>query len=424
MRYLFIHQQIPGQFPHLARKLAEDPSNEVMFLTRFKGAPIQGVKVARYGIDKNRVTRTHRYLQNLQNGVIHGEAVAHALLELDKNRGFRPDLIYGHAGWGETLFAKDVFPDVPLINYCEFFYHTLGSDSFVELDEVPELEDYMKMRTKNAVNYIALDVCDRAITPTNWQLRQYPKQYHPKFSVIHEGVDTNLLKPDPSATFALSDGRVLNAGEEIVTYINRSMEPQRGLFTFIDGTVRVAKERPNCRFVIVGRETGRYYSAPPPPGETFTQMARAKIGDLAERFHFVGLLPYQRYLNLLQVSAAHVYLTKPFVLSWSMLEAMSAGCAVIGSATPPVAEVIEDERNGLLFDYFSAEEMAERICEVLDNKSLAQSLRREARRTVEETYSLERCLPQQLELIRSMLEARAEFYLRTTTKHSQVSAAS
>jgi glycosyltransferase involved in cell wall biosynthesis len=265
----------------------------------------------------------------------------------------------------------------------------------------------MKIRTKNAVNYISLDICDRAISPTEWQLRQHPPQYRSKFSVIHDGVDTEILKPNPNAAFDLPDGSVVHPGDEVVTYVNRGMEPFRGLFTFIDAAAMVAKQRPNCRFLIVGRETGRYYGPGPQSGKTFTDIAKSKLASVQDRFYFLGSLPYQQYVNLLQVSAAHVYLTRPFVLSWSMLEAMSVGALVIGSATPPVTEVIDDDMNGLLFDFFSPDELAERIDEALTDQSRMQEIRQAARGTVIERYALERCLPRQIELIESTLGTSA-----------------
>lgn len=407
MRILFIHQTIPGQFPHLARKLAEDPRNEVYFLTRIRGGNVANVVTVRYNLRPQPKGGTHPYLQNLQNGVVYGEAVARAVLDLEKHRNFRPDIIYAHPGWGECLFLKDVLPDVPLIHYCEFFYRAHGADSFFGTEETPTLAEEQKIRTKNAVNYISLDICDRAVTPTRWQLRQHPPQYHSKIAVIHDGIDTDLVRPDANATFTLPDGRVVRAGDEVVTHVNRTLEPFRGLLTFAEAARIIASKRPNCQFLVVGKETGRYYGRAPEKGSKYSETALQLLAPIRDRVHMLGMLPYGDYLRVLQVSAAHIYLTRPFVLSWSMLEAMAAGCVVVGSATPPVAEVIDDDVNGLMADFFSPEEVAERVLEALEDRRRMQDIRAAARQTVVERYALSRCLPAQIDLIRSTLAERS-----------------
>jgi glycosyltransferase involved in cell wall biosynthesis len=404
IRYLFIHQTIPGQFVHLAGALARDKGNTVVFLTRLGRYEIPNVKTARYRIPRPR--RTHPHLQNLQNAVVAGEAVANALLELEKS-GFRPDLVYAHPGWGETLFIKEIWPDVPVIHYCEFYYHTLGADSFAEPNEVPTFADHIRTHAKNAVNLLSLEICDRGITPTSWQFRQHPKQYQSKISVIHDGVDTTTVVPNARASFRWRNDVEFKAGEEIITYVNRNLEPFRGLFTFADAAEKVARRRPNCRFLVVGAETGRYYGPHPPKGMTYREMALAKLDHARDRLFFLGMLPRSDFVRVLQISAAHVYLTRPFVLSWSLIEALSAGCLVIGAASPPVAEVVTDEENGLLVDPFSADELAERIVETLENPDKMLPIRAAARQTAVENYSLDVCLPRQQTLIAEVIAASA-----------------
>src|SRR5437899_1060881 len=200
---------------------------------------------------------------------------------------------------------------------------------------------------------MSLETCDRAVTPTKWQWRQQPEQFRSKISIIHDGIDTDLVRPDPGASIQLPDGKRLGFGDEVVTYVNRHLEPFRGMLVFADAAAIVARKRPECRFLIVGGETNRYYGPLPPKGRSYREMAIERLGSARDRSHFLGMLPYADYLRVLQISAAHVYLTRPFVLSWSMLEAMATECLVIGSASPPVAEVIRDEENGLLVDPFS-----------------------------------------------------------------------
>lgn len=406
MRYLFIHQTIPGQFFQLAKALAEDPKNKVYFLSRLGNERIPGVETFRYQL-KSKQRPTHPHLQNLRNGTMAGEAVAAGLLKLERERNIRPDLIYAHPGWGETLFVKDLYPDVPLIHYAEFYYHTLGADSFATVDEVPNFSDYMRLRLKNAVNLLSLEICDRAVTPTQWQWRQQPVRYRQKISVIHDGVDTDAVHPDPTATLELPDGASIGFGDEVVTYVNRYLEPFRGMLVFAEAAAIVAQKRPGCRFLVMGSEKGRYYGPPPPKGRTYREMAIERLGSARDRFHFMGTLRYADFLRVLQVSAAHVYLTRPFVLSWSMLEAMAAGCLVIGAATPPVAEVIRDEENGLLVDPYSPVELAERIDEALGDRPRTREIAAAARQTIFDQYALNVCLPAQKQLIEDALAGSA-----------------
>ena len=404
--YLFIHQTIPGQFFQLAKSLAEDKNNKVYFVSRAGAENIPGVEAFRYQFNSKRGP-THPHLQNLQNGTMAGEAVAAVLLQLERERKLRPDLIYAHPGWGESLFVKELYPDVPLVHYAEFYYHALGADSFSTVDEVPEFADFMRLRMKNAVNLLSLETCDRAVTPTEWQWRQQPPRYRPKISVIHDGIDTDAVRPDPATVLYLPDGAELRQGDTVVTYVNRHLEPFRGMFVFAEAAAIVAKKWPACRFLVVGSESGQYYGPHPPKGRTFREMAIERVGAARDRLYFMGKLAYADFLRVLQVSAAHVYLTRPFVLSWSMLEAMSAGCLVIGAATPPVAEVIHDDENGLLVDPYSPAELAERIDEALTDRARMAELRRAARQTILDKYALGICLAAQHRLIADTLAESA-----------------
>lgn len=410
MNILFIHQSMPGQFPHLVRRLAADRGNRVVFLTRPRPVRMEGVTKVEYALPRPPAGGTHKSLQNLQNGILHGEGAAMALLAFQKYHRFRPDIVYAHPAWGETLFLKDVFPDVPLIHYCEFFYHGIGADTFFDPDEKATPRALMRIRTKNAVNLLGLEACDAAVTPTEWQWRLHPEVYRPKIRVIHDGINVGAARPDPTARVTLPDGTVLGITDEVVTYVNRSLEPCRGLYSFIDAAERLAEERPQCRFLVIGAEDGHYYGPHPPAGKTYRELAGERITAAKDRLHFLGRLPHAEYLRVLQISSAHVYLSSPFVLSWSMLEAMAVGCIVIGSHTPPVAEVITDGANGLMADFFSADEIAERVTEALEARDRMREIRQAARATITERYALERCLPAQLAFIEEVLsrgEARS-----------------
>jgi glycosyltransferase involved in cell wall biosynthesis len=326
---------------------------------------------------------------------------------MQKRDHFRPDLIYAHPAWGETLYVKDVFPDIPLVHYCEFFYHGTGADVFFDPAETITLQQLMRVRTKNAVNLLALEACDVAVTPTNWQWRLHPPSYRSKMAIIHDGVDVERARPDSHAYIELPGGGTVTAADEVVTYVNRSLEPCRGLFSFVDAVEIIAKARPRCRFLILGKEDGRYYGPHPPAGTTYQKLALRRVTAARDRLYFLGRLPYPEYLKVLQISSAHVYLSSPFVLSWSMLEAMATGCVVVGSNTPPVVEVIVDGHNGLLADFFSAEEIAERVLEALERSEQMRSIRSAARRTVIERYALAICLQKQIALIEGAVAQRS-----------------
>ena len=400
MKIVFMHQNIPGQYKHLARLFGADPKNEVYFITKPKAVEIPGVTKVTYKLHREPQKTTHHYIAPLENAVLFGQAAARALLEM-KKKGFTPDVICAHPGWGEALYVKDVYPDVPLLNYFEFYYRASGSDVGFDPEVKIELNDYCRIRTKNTNNLLSLESCDAGVSPTRWQRKQFPKEYLYKISLIHDGIDTQIAVPDKDATVQLPNGKVLKRSDEVVTYVARNLEPYRGFPVFMLAIPEICRLRPNAQIVIVGGD-GVSYGRKLPKNETYRAKMLAEVKVDPARVHFVGYLPYDKFLKVLQVSSAHIYLTYPFVLSWSMLESMSAGCLVIGSDTPPVTEVIADGKNGLLVDFFSSKQIAERIDEVLSHKDRMAHIRRAARETILERYELNNCLKKQIKLIRTL----------------------
>lgn len=400
MRILFVHQNCPGQYKHLAPFLAARPGNEVVFITQPDKPALPKVRQAVYTLKRNPSPETHFYLRNFEEGVLHGQAVVRIAYQLRRS-GFVPDVICAHPGWGEALYLKDVFPTTPLLGYCEFYYRARGSDVGFDPSRKVTIDDICRVRTKNGVQLLSLEAADAGISPTRWQRSQFPSILLDRIHVIHDGVDTALAAPSPGATATLRNGHKIAAGDEVVTYVARNLEPYRGFPTFMRAIALSARRRPNCHYIIVGGD-GVSYGAPAPGGKTYRQIMLDEVTIDPARVHFLGRVPYNGFLRLLQISAAHVYLTYPFVLSWSMLEAMSAGCLIIGSNTTPVTEMIEDGKNGLLVDFFSPEQIADRIDEVLDHKDRMAALRRRARQTVVERYELKSCLQQQVRLIESL----------------------
>lgn len=397
---LFIHQNFPGQFLHLCRALARD--NRVLFITKPTTNRLKGVQLIEYKPHRAPAADTHSYLKSIEDGVLHAQAVARHLLSMQK-QDVRPDIIIGHSGWGETLFVKDVFPDVPLLSYIEFYYNVFGAD--VNFDpEFPSGVDLpFQLRSRNQMILSCLEATDRGLSPTAWQQSQIPEIFRSKVEIIHDGVDTAALAPSPDARFELPNGLRFDGSTPLVTYVARNLEPYRGFHVFMRAVRPILERVPNAHVVVVGGD-GVSYGARLPNGETYKQRALAENPINEDRVHFVGRIPYEMFKRLLQVSSAHVYLTYPFVLSWSMLEAMSTGCLVIGSRTAPVMEAIEDGRNGILVDFFSPEEIAEAVAEALLHPARFTDLRKAARQTVIDRYDLQRVsLPQQTALLQSIM---------------------
>lgn len=406
MKLLFVHQNFPGQYLHLARQLGAQPANEVVFLTQRKDGALAGVKKMVYTPKRKPSRQTHHYLREAEAGVLNGQEVARAALAL-KKAGFVPDVMLGHNGWGEIWYLKDIYPKTPLIGYFEFFYRTEGADVEFEPGVSEQLDTAPRLRTKNVGNLLGLEAADLGQCPTRWQQSLYPERYRSMLRVIHEGIDTGVVKPNPLAKVRLpGSGRDLTAQDEVVTYIARNLEPYRGFQIFMRSLPSILSRRPNAHVIIVGGDEVSYGQRLP-EGKTYREEMLKELGESLDlsRVHFLGRVPYPIFLNVLQVSRAHVYLTYPFVLSWSMLEALSAGCLVIGSRTPPVEEVLRHEENGLLVDFFDMARIADAAVDALANPESYRAVRERARRSVIEGYDLHTlALPAQLKLVREAAE--------------------
>lgn len=403
-----MHPNFPAQFRHVAGALGRDQGNKIVFATKNERPEwvIQGVTKAIYTPSGNSAKDANRLVAPYDEAVRQGEA-AHKLLTDLKSKGFRPDLIYGHSGWGNTLYVKDVFPETPLLCYFEWFYDPYGADANFDPPQKtkkPKERPPALLRTRNAPILNDLWTCDYGICPTMWQRSQFPKMFHHKLQVIHDGIDTDYFAPDPEARLDFA-GLDLPGGSEIVTYTARGMEPYRGFPQFMEAAQLVLKKRKDCHVVIAGSERV-CYGSPPANGKTWKQIMLEKLKPDAKRLHFVGSLPYGQYKRLLQCSSVHIYLTRPFVLSWSAVESMACGCAMVVSDTPPVREAFVHGENGMYADFYSAPEIAERIIQVLADKDLAARLRENARRTAVERYSLKKLLPRHLKVVQDTARGR------------------
>jgi glycosyltransferase involved in cell wall biosynthesis len=404
MRILFVHQNFPGQFVHLASMLAAR-KHEVVALAINRRSPLPNIKTIYYKPQRSSSKEIHPFALDFETKLIRAEACAVVATQL-KQEGFYPDAIYAHTGWGESLFLKDIWPLATLLGYFEFYYHVHGADSNFDPEFSEQtVQEAMRIRAKNASQLLALEQADYGVSPTQWQWSTFPSVYQDKISVIHDGIDTALAMPNPNAKLQFArDNLTLTVQDEVITFVSRNLEPCRGYHRFMRALPEIMARRPQAHVVIVGGD-GVSYSAPFAAGQTYRQQFFEEVKDRVDvsRIHFLGKVPYEDFLRVVQVSSVHVYLTYPFVLSWSMLEAMAAQALVVGSATAPVTEVIRDGENGLLVDFFSTEDLVNAVCSVLEHPDRMLEIRRRARRVIVERFDLRTvCLPRQIQLIETL----------------------
>lgn len=396
MRVLFIHQNFPGQFRHLIAHVAQQPGIEALGIGRETAPGMEGARMVRYRPHRMPAQETHPYVRSFEDAVLHGQQVLRILLDL-KSKGYRPDAVVAHPGWGETLFVKLAFPDTKLIHYSEYYFQLEGADAGFDPEFPFTLENAAFVSIRNALHLLNIEQCDVAITPTRWQKSRYPAAFHEKIHVVHEGVDVDRLNPDPSAFVRFPDGRELRAGDPVVTYVARNLEPYRGFHCFMRALPLLLESRPDCQVIVVGGDETSYGDRPKDAANWREKMLRENPVDLA-RVHFPGKVSYDVYRRILQISAVHVYLTYPFVLSWSMLEAMACGCLLVASDTAPVREVVRHGENGWLVDFFDRDALVERVLRALSNPPEAAALRANARQSAQ-AYSTKRGIAGYMEWI-------------------------
>ena len=402
---LFIHQNMPGQFRFLAAALAKLPQIRVFFLTCRPGVQIEGVVSAVYPRPEAKQLSEEAFARPLEASARYGRAAAKAALEL-KAKGVAPRLIVVHPGWGEGLLIRDIWPEARILSYAEYYYQPSGGDTGFDPMFPVSANGLATARMMNANLLVSHEQADALLCPTHWQKQRHPPMLQDKIEVIFDGIDTTRVCPDALARFTLPDGSVLTAANEVITYVARNLEPHRGYHIFMRALPRLLKARPNATVVIVGGEEASYSPKSPAPHASWREMLAAQVdlGAAAARVHHIGKLPYGDYLSLLRVSSAHVYLTYPFVLSWSCLEAMAAGCLMVASDTGPVREVITDGANGLLFSFFDTDALVATVCRALDDPARGQALRAAARQTAVAGYDIKDCLAAQLRLVERLID--------------------
>lgn len=407
MKILFVHQNFPGQFPHLAPALSER-GHEVLALTDEKNARPFPVRTVRYKAPKK--IESDGVLGRAYSGhAERGLMAARAARVLRDDHGYSPDVILGHSGWGETLFLKEIWPDAKLLIYAELMYRTTGADVGFDPEIAPDSLDGRLMTVARSAHLIqGIVQADAAIAPTQYQADSFPPELRQKITVIHDGIDTQRARPDPRARLTLPNGRELKAGDEVLSFVSRSLEPYRGFHVFMRTLPEVLRHRPEAQVVLVGGD-GVSYGKAAKNGRSWKNVMLDELGDQLDlsRVHFVGRLPYAQYLSLIQIARVHCYLTYPFVLSWSLTEAMSAGAYIVASDTPPVREVIRDGENGRLVPFFDQASLSAAILRGLEGDPEAERLKQAARKTICDGYDLHRhSLPRLIEWVEGFAPQR------------------
>jgi len=405
MRLLLIHQGFPGQFKHLIPQLQErgDAISAISLARRHTLGHI-GVNYYTYQLDRGNGQDTHPLVLETESKVIRGEAVASIADKLHRQKGYTPDLILAHPGWGESLFLTEIWPKTPQLHYVEYAYQAEGTDSdFCDRFALDQTwREKARGHMKNANVLLNLQAMAWGITPTLFQHSTLPDWAKSKTSVIHDGINTKWACQDPSAKVRLTNGLILSNKDELITFVNRTFEPYRGIHVLIEALPAVLKARPNAQVLLVGQDTPKVsYGTHRTDGRGWLTALREELGDQLDwsRVHSLGKVPHDALRQIFRISSVHVYLTYPFVLSWSLLEAMSCEALVIGSATAPVQEVIKHGHNGLLVPFNDPDQLATQIIKVLSMPKKFSPLRKAARQTVIKHFELSDCLKQQIALI-------------------------
>ena len=390
MRALFVHQNYPGQYLHPVRHLLTRPDNQVVFISEGNPNTIPGVRRACYQFDKGGQEQVHPMARDFEQQARRADLVAAIATNL-KALGFKPDVIVGHHGWGELLNLPDVWPNVPILGYFEYYYRVEGQDVGYDLEFPVDEGRHAKVRAMNVTNLLALSLEQHGQTPTVWQHTRYPPWAQRQIRVMPEGVRLDLCNPEPAATrrrFELN-GFTVSAKERLVTYVCRNLEPYRGFHVMMRALPRVLRERPDTKVILVGGDDVSYGARL--LNSTWREhFQREMAGTYDEsRVLFAGQIPYDDYRSLLRRSDVHVYLSYPFVASWSLREALAFGCAIVASDVESVAEFVTHDETGLLVPGLDPEAVAGAVLELLANTARAKRLRAAARRYAEAHLDLQ-----------------------------------
>jgi glycosyltransferase involved in cell wall biosynthesis len=382
---LFVHNNFPAQFRHLVEAV------------RALGAPcwaigqehagqMPGVMVARYRLPRGSTPGIYHLAVRAEADLIRGRGAYDAAMAL-KGQGCDPQVIVGHPGWGELSFLREVFPDAKVVAFAELYYRGRGLDVGFDTEfHAHDIEAVLKAEAKNPVMAMAYAESDAIVAPTEFQASTLPRRLRDGVRVIHEGVDVETIRPAPAEPFALDDGRVILPGAPVITHVNNNLEPLRGMHIFARALPRLLAEVPEAQVIVVGSPEGRAYGGRPSDDRSWREVSFDGVDYDPARVHFLGRVSHERMLAALRLGVAHVYYTYPFVLSWSVVEAMASGCYVIGSDTPPLHDAIEDGVNGRLLPFFDINALSQAMIDACRNPQASAPLRAAARATAVERF--------------------------------------
>ncbi|WP_374764228.1 glycosyltransferase [Yunchengibacter salinarum] len=405
MNILFIHNNFPGQYRRIYTYLKENTDYRMAAATLASNEQRVSIPRINYTPHREPNRKIHPSLISTERAVITGQAAYKALLAM-KERGERPDVVLSHSGWGNGMFIKDIFPDAKLLNYYEWYYHCHGGDGEFLMDEPYGPNDEIRIRMKNTPILHDMVAQDWGQCPTRFQHGQLPDMVRDRISILHDGVDTDFFKPVDEPRLKLPDGRELTRNDEVITYIARGMEEYRGFPQFMEMVSRLQKRRPRLQTVIIAHDRIAY-GAQRPDGKGLKQWALDRFAFDESRLHFTGLQPLSFLRDAVRVARAHVYLTAPFVLSWSLLESMAAGALIVGSDTEPVREVIGHGDTGWLADFFDVDALMDRVDHAIDHQAESEPLRRAARALILDRYDAKHLVPRHKRLIEAVAEGKS-----------------
>jgi glycosyltransferase involved in cell wall biosynthesis len=396
MQILFVHSTFPGQFGPVLDAVSRKPGVECVFVTKAAATPPPGVRCIRFEPRGGATSSTHYCSRTFENQMWHAHAVYEAC---KRDKELHPDLIVGHSGFGSTLFLPDLY-SCPIINLFEYYYR--GSNSDLDFRTAPPELHVLRSRSRNAMILLDLQNCSAGYTPTDWQSKLFPANWQAKLRTIHDGIDTVFWRRKPLPRTLR--GEAIDANTRIVTYVARGLESMRGFDVFVRTAKRILAEFSDALFVVVGGD-GVHYGNDNSliRASSFREHVLAEERPDLSRFRFLGTISKDELADVFSLSDLHIYLTVPFVLSWSLLNAMACECVIVGSNTAPVTEVLRHEENALLADFFDADALALQALRVLKATDDYGQLARRARTTIEERYSVDVVLPKMWQFYQSVI---------------------
>ena len=404
-RILFVHNNFPGQFPHIAQACLQ-AGYRLAAIGSETAKGIPGVDVRRWKLGRGSTKGIFEPATRAEADLLRAEAAAQVARKL-KEDGFTPDLIIGHPGWGETIHMNEVWPGVPSILFGEFFYNSHGADVGFDLEfESRTFENDLRSQAKNAGLALGYAMADIIVCPTPFQASTFPKGFHSSIRVLHEGVDIGRSSRRPSPRLKMPNGRVLDGSKPVITFINRNFERLRGFHIFMRALPEFMAARPDADVILIGADSGRGYGGDLPNNQTWKDKMLAEVGDRLDhdRLHFTGKVPHDQMIQALSMSWAHVYYTYPFVLSWSLVEAMACECLVLASDTAPVRDAITSGVNGVLNDFFDVEALSKAMIEACEHPEGFGGMRTAARTTAMELFDRQTVgVPAWMEMIQGLI---------------------